>query len=204
MELNLTTVGILFAVLIVGYLIGLLEAFLKNSRKRRADQKTGEDMPSPDGEVEVIRAWRTGAGNLRLEMDGQKIENGKNIQPEQRRRLVNLLLDLRPWLETGSVTPGTTVRERPASRSSKPASEKADAGKPIAEPTSIVEQVDEILQARLEGTPLAAQGVRLQETPGGGVAIFVGLNKYDGIEEVPDKGIQAAIRQAIAEWERNR
>jgi hypothetical protein len=35
----------------------------------------------------------------------------------------------------------------------------------------------------------------------GGVEVYVGLNKYPSIDEVPDATIQNAIRAAIAEWE---
>ena len=33
------------------------------------------------------------------------------------------------------------------------------------------------------------------------MAVFVGLTRYSGIDEVPDPDIKAAIRAAIAEWE---
>jgi hypothetical protein len=33
------------------------------------------------------------------------------------------------------------------------------------------------------------------------VAVYVGLTRYNGIDEVPDPDIKTAIRAAIAEWE---
>jgi hypothetical protein len=42
----------------------------------------------------------------------------------------------------------------------------------------------------------------LEESPGGGVSVVVGINRYAGLGEVPDPDVQAAIRAAIAEWER--
>jgi len=205
MEWNLTTIGILLAVLIMGYLIGLLEAYIKNSRKRRPSPPSEERIPSPYGEMEVLRAWRNGAGGLHLEVDGQKIKSKEALQPEQRRRLVNLLLDLRPWLETGPATPEKIIQERPfAQPPAPPVPEKASAQAPAAAPTSIVAQIDEILQAKLADTTLAGRGIRLQESPGGGVAIYVGLKTYQGIDDIPDPEIQTIIRQAITEWERGR
>ncbi len=65
----------------------------------------------------------------------------------------------------------------------------------------MVGQIDAILQARLAGTTLAERGIRLMESTQGGAAIFVGLQRYAGVGEVPDPEVQAAIKAAIAEWE---
>ena len=42
----------------------------------------------------------------------------------------------------------------------------------------------------------------LQESIQGGVEVYVGLNKFDAVDDVPDQEIKAAIRSAIAEWEK--
>jgi hypothetical protein len=67
---------------------------------------------------------------------------------------------------------------------------------------SIVQQIDTVLQARLENTPLERQGIRLQESIQGGVEVYVGLEKYLSVDEVPDEVVKTAIRAAIAEWEK--
>jgi hypothetical protein len=64
-----------------------------------------------------------------------------------------------------------------------------------------VAQIDSVLQTRLAGTPLAEKGIRLQESPEGGVLVWVGVEKYGGIDDVPDAQIKTALRAAIAEWE---
>jgi hypothetical protein len=68
-------------------------------------------------------------------------------------------------------------------------------------PESIVTQIDARLQASLEGTHLAARGVRLVETPGEGISVQVGPESYPTIEDVPDPEVRQAIRQAVADWE---
>jgi hypothetical protein len=78
---------------------------------------------------------------------------------------------------------------------------KPDAEK-IAPTLSIVQQIDSVLQARLVGTPLAGQGIRLQESIQGGVEVYVGIKKFPTVDDVPDEAIKAAIRGAIAEWEK--
>jgi hypothetical protein len=65
----------------------------------------------------------------------------------------------------------------------------------------MVAQIDSVLQERLAGTPLADKGIRLQEALGGGVIFWVGVSKYESVEDVPDEPVQSAIRAAIAEWE---
>jgi uncharacterized membrane-anchored protein len=67
---------------------------------------------------------------------------------------------------------------------------------------SIVQQIDTVLQARLENTPLAGRGIRLQESIQGGVEVYVGSRKFLSIDDVSDEDVKAAIRSAIAEWEK--
>ena len=62
-------------------------------------------------------------------------------------------------------------------------------------------QIDSILQMRIAGTPLHEKGIKLQESPEGGVLVWVGLDKYQTVDEVPDEAIKTAIRSAIVEWE---
>ncbi len=70
-----------------------------------------------------------------------------------------------------------------------------------AEPRSIAAQVDEILQAKLEASPLAGQGIRLMDLPNQGMVIMVGLDKYPDIESVPDEEIKELLRASVADWE---
>jgi hypothetical protein len=67
---------------------------------------------------------------------------------------------------------------------------------------SLVQQIDQVLQSRLAGTPLGKRGIRLAEAPQGGAIVFVGQTQYDGVDKVTDPEIQGAIRSAIAEWEK--
>ena len=70
-----------------------------------------------------------------------------------------------------------------------------------SEPLSIAAQVDEILQGKLEASPLAGQGIRLMDLPNQGMVIMIGLDKYPDIESVPDDAIKELIRSSVAEWE---
>jgi hypothetical protein len=72
---------------------------------------------------------------------------------------------------------------------------------PEATPTSIVGQINMILQAHIANTPLATPGIILLESPSGGVNVYIGVEKYEGVDAVPNEEVKAAIRAAIAEWE---
>ncbi len=204
MEWTPITIGLLLSVLIIGYLIGLLEASLKRSKKEKppAGLPKSEPISSSGGEIEVLRAWRSSAGKVRLEMDGQRIDDKERLQTEQRRRLVNILLDLRPWLEFNLDSPPARMsQEQPVVPPVSAKTTQPSKGQPFTAPFSIVAQIDQILQNRLAGTPLAARGVRLQESPQGGAIVWVGVERFEGIDAVPDPEVKAAIRQAVAEWE---
>jgi hypothetical protein len=67
---------------------------------------------------------------------------------------------------------------------------------------SIVQQIDMVLQERLLNSPLAGRGIRLQESNQGSVEVYVGLQKFHAVDDVPDEEIKTAIRASIAEWEK--
>jgi len=205
MERNLTTIGLLLAVLIFGYLIGLLEARLKSAKKEKLSARPSAEktLPSLESKIEVLRAWRTNAGKLDLEMDGQRIEGKEMLQPEQHRRLGNLLLELRPWLEIApDLLPARSGQEQPAKPPIPPKTKGPKVEQPAVASFSIVEQIDQILQDKLTGTPLAGRGIHLQESPEGGVMVWVGLQRFEGIDAVHDPEVKAAIRQAVEAWEK--
>jgi hypothetical protein len=182
--------------------------------------------PVPLDEISVLDVSMAPNGELRLNMDGQSVDTSA-LDNEQRKRLIAILTKMRPWLEAPKSAP--PARSRPVSSPQGTSSEKSSSQRPVpastpslsskpspaakpaapapaeedtpATPGSIVAQIDSVLQARLAGTALADKGIRLQESPEGGVLVWVGINKYESIDDVPDKQIKATIRAAIATWE---
>ncbi len=172
----------------------------------------------------LLRLWLDAAERPALDLDGRRVDTAP-ISESNRKRLLALLTVMRPWIEgrPAAPSPAPAPAAPPASSSApaaprpltpptpKPAPAPAPAAGPVpaaakeekpAAPVSIVGQIDEILQARLAASPLANRAIRLQESPEGGVIVWVGLQKFAGVDEVTDPEVQSAIRDAIAEWER--
>ena len=66
---------------------------------------------------------------------------------------------------------------------------------------SIVEQINDIIQEKIPGTPLEETGIKLQETPKG-VLVWVGNQSYLGLDSLPEGDAKKIIRVAVAEWEK--
>jgi hypothetical protein len=67
---------------------------------------------------------------------------------------------------------------------------------------SLAEQIDEILQEKIRHTRLAHRGIRLATGIDNSLDVWVGLNKYEKLENVPDDEIRSAIQEAVHEWEK--
>lgn len=225
MQLNFTNLLIMLVVLFVGYGIGLfemhvrrkkkieeLEAALKMEQAKSAYMTPVPVAPPPSN----LRLWTDSNGTVNLDLDDAPIASPASSTPEQRRRLIFLLTQIRPWIEGGPAAPAAPAPQ-PAARmpAPAPAATPASAPKPAAPagpksgeapaappPTTIVGQIDAVLQARIASTPLANRRIQLTESPTGGVRVYVGLQYYEGVDTVPDPEVVAAIRAAIAEWEK--
>lgn len=284
MQLNLfIMIGIGLATMFFGYGFGLFEGRGQGYKKRKKEEAEEKKIqppvsapPAAPKENNLLRLIMDNGNQLRLEVDGQRADAAQ-LAPEQRKRIIDLLMKLRPWIDASASKPSAApqpVAARPipstpiatsnsgtgpiSQRMSKPKASTADAmpplprhtskhagtmaqtardegtkkkeaapipqpiSKPIAPvaaskpvlsrvevpskkgeaaPTTMVGQIDAILQAHLSSLPLENRVIRLIESPEGGVVVMVGLTKYNGVGEVSDPQIQAMIRAAIAEWE---
>lgn len=74
---------------------------------------------------------------------------------------------------------------------------------PAVKIKSILDEIDEILQRRIAGTPLAARRLRVYANPSGTTVFSIDGNAYESVELLPDEAARAAMAAAIAEWEKS-
>ncbi len=241
---TLVIIGIALAAMFFGYGFGLFEGRGQGYKKRQKEEASDPSLhaapaapqplppPSPSAQPaapapdrSLLRLTLDEQQRPCLDMDGQRIDTA-NIDPQQRRRLIDLMVVMRPWIESGPVQRAQPAAPPPppppAASSHRPtvppfegqlpvSSVPARMGtgplvpppapEPASTPTTMVGQIDAILQAKIAGTPLAGRSIRLVESAQGGAMVVVGLDRYAGVGEVPDPEVQAVIRAAIAEWE---
>jgi hypothetical protein len=219
MQITTTTFLLFLVIFCIGAAIGgLIERALK-----------GRSIPPPplppskkntlagEGDVEIFSAWRTRNNKVWLGMDGTRLNDKAALQPGQYQRLLNLVLDLRPWLESGQpATPKQESTQQPLHPSSptpgviqpafqakkKNEAPTGDTVEPAPDLDSIIQQIDKVLQARLATSAFKDRDVRLVEGPGGIVIIKDGINRYEGVDAIPDPEIKTLIQQAVADWEK--
>ena len=230
-------IGLAVVAMFFGYFFGLFEGRGQGYKKRQEEEpeKKGVEPgpeqlppatpPAPSDEIPVLDVSIDSAGKMRLKLAGERIETS-TINSDQRKRIIAVLTQIRPFLETSTLAPTSTPAPTPPPAPPRPVSPPKEApssgpspaaapslspkpapssdkskDEPVAAPQSIVEQIDDILQSQMVGTSLMDRGIRLQESPEGGVLVWVGMEKFEGVNEVPDEQIQAAIRAAISVWE---
>jgi hypothetical protein len=223
----LAIAGIALAAMFFGYGFGLFEGRSQGYKRRKAEEvQERKDQPPPTPMTVTVDdpgllRIKNENGLLALDLDGTRADTA-SLSPEQRRRLIEMLSLMRPWLEghsvpapapsiktsapppapiPASISPASSTPRQTPQPSPPRASTIAKEDRPSAPANSIVTQIDAILQTRLAGTPLADRGVFLTQSPEGGVIVYVGLTRYTGVEDVPDPEVKAAIRAAISEWE---
>jgi hypothetical protein len=121
--------------------------------------------------VQVGDREYTSADELKVSADWNRVEYAAS--------------DLNKWLSRGGLD--ERIPER-------------DHEKIPQQPTSMIEQINEILQQQLAESPQENQAIRLIEGPGGTVRVLVGVHSY-AFDEVPDSDVQKVIREAVAAWE---
>ncbi len=184
---------------IAGYVLGMVDNRVTKAVKEKADQAAAEDAKQaaevskrPDEHV-VLRVLIDLALKWHIELDGMRVEPDA-MTPEQRTRLVNTVVQIRPWIDAkpASVPTSAPVSAAPASQPVAPVQATPDLhslkwllptpdhssaqqlrfyarhaqpaairrSKILNSPRlSIVAMIDEVLQKKLVGTPLAEKGV---------------------------------------------
>ena len=179
----LAIIGIALAAMFFGYGFGLFEGRGQGYKKRKAEEEQEpkekrEPTPGPlPVTVEVddpgLLRIKNENGYLTLDLDGTRVDTS-SLSPDQRKRLIEMLNVIRPWLENKSAPPMVTPPAYPqpapvldarqgtprpaiqpvAQTQDRPSASTARSDRPAAPASSIVGQIDAILQQHLVGTPL--------------------------------------------------
>jgi hypothetical protein len=112
----------------------------------------------------------------------------------------NSLAEIASWVrEDPPKVPGRTSAfcfpKSPAAEK-KPLNQKPT----LPQAVSMVEQINDIIQEKIQLTGQAHLSVRLIENLQGEVKALVGVESYP-LDAIPDPGVQALIRDCVAEWE---
>ncbi len=217
----------------IGFALGYI-FFTLTSRREPESQPASEKQalpepavapplpaPPPDpGISEVARLWFDRSDQkLVVGIGSQVIRTPEALSLEDRQRLESAAGQLSTWFSPLQVEapgpahipiPEPAPAVKKASYSLNPVNVvmnavEADMKKlPDETDQSIALQVNKILQEKLIGTPLEKRGVALSETRDHDLVVRIGLEKFTGLDAVPDEEIKTIIREAVQEWEATR
>lgn len=167
-------------------------------------------MPEHSAEAdELLRVWRDrSTGALSVALDGRRVSAADALSDaDLRDRLSAIVSDLSELLAlpdaASLIAPDPAPSERPVRRQIR----RAALGQTRVEPDetgprSIADQIEDLLQSRLEREP-AFQGRAIHVRPSGqgGVSIVVDDRRYDGIGEIDDPEVRALLEDVVRGWE---
>lgn len=219
------TIFLLFvglACLVAGYLLGRANAAGQPEHKTERDKP---EKPLRKDLIEAGRIWRgIRSGDFYPELDGKVFRSPSEMTENQQERFTRLLEVLKSWAEpsiekpvkspsplqedaVGVASPDAQTMSGDNRISFNPIKVFTDvvgveANKSPSTHKSIVAQVDEILQEKLEDSPLSSRGIVMKDSLDGGLLVQVGLQQYSSINDVPDPEIRQLLKESVEEWER--
>lgn len=179
-----------------------------------------------------VRLWVDAEYGLEVELHGQPCDSAQSLRLEDRQFMTALAGEWLRWLGApapttpapASAPPAVPMpAPRPAAPAASAAPAAAEPAKPSlslnplkglmpakkpaepevkAAPASIAGQIDEILQEILEKAPEGTPAVRLMDDPREGVVVWVGAQKFLGVDTITDPLARKLVQTAVAEWER--
>lgn len=129
------------------------------------------------------------SGDLIVQVGDREYTTAEDLQSSTDwTRLEYAASDLNAWINTPAPqpSPGTEAEGEVKGIESKP--------------SSMIEQINSILQQSIEAGGHSDLAVRLIEGPGGMARVLIGVHSYE-IGEVPDPEVRDLIRIAVAAWE---
>jgi hypothetical protein len=194
--------------LIVGVVFGLLVGRTK-ARSDDADPEPEAESSAASPPADALYIWRDSETKDFVLQFGERVyRSSDDLTPREKETFSALFDRMKTWLGVSTAPPEASPigpisqpeEEKPSITAAGVISSMVPSG-PEPPPSSIVAQIDEILQKKLAASSLKDRGIALQETIKGGMQIIVGLEKYDDIDSVPEEEIRVIIRASVSEWE---
>jgi hypothetical protein len=210
---------VLFA-LAIGFFLGLflisLDApFLRKLflKEESGDTPTPEDTETGIGEMDdeieikkpsptsqlVLKVWQEEGQAPVYEQDGKYLE--KEDLPQDILNVITIHAEETAEPEKPKSIP-EPIEAEPVSKA--PQEPEEDEEETEIKMLSVVDEVNEILQRKLHGSPMAGKGIHLMENHNKEIRFWVGLESFNDVSEIPDPEIRALIDAAVKEWEQNR
>jgi hypothetical protein len=93
------------------------------------------------------------------------------------------------------------IRSPSPNRQRRPVAAPRSSAASPTEPLKLIEEIDALLQERLQERPdLARRKIRLAQDIEGQLLIYVGMQQYQSTDEIPDQEVSAFIRETIKMW----
>ena len=110
---------------IAGYLVGILDrwftqTFVKKREKTPPPVAENQKEQNVAGEHTVLKVTVDPALKWHVELDGSRLEDPAALIPEQRQRMVNVVVQMRPWID-GKPAPAAVPAPVPAPIPASPA-----------------------------------------------------------------------------------
>lgn len=216
---------------LVGLAIGFLAGLLVSSLRGESAVRDSDATVSIDRQLEVSLGQDALRNQLIVQIDGKAVQSSTDLNQEKRQHLLTLGHDFLAWIgneqpaglapkpdtrqpqievspqsrETGWETRKTNSLVKPPGISFTSAITRLVQGEKHTgspeEQTSMVEQINAILQVKLENSPFVGHGISLLESPVGGVVVVVGKETYPDVSAVPDEQIRRIIQKSVQQWE---
>ena len=221
MQTALLVFIVIFA-LAIGFFLGLfllsMNSPVLNKLFQKDDTESEEMLPGSGektlaGTIESAPQIKKPSPNSRLVMQVWKEEgkppvydlNGTYVDKD---KLPQEVLNIITVQQEASSTPEPQTPIQPQSPVEDalvpPEIEAEEEGEPEVKMLSVVDEVNDILQKKLHGSPLAGKGIHLMENHNKEIRFWVGLNSYNDVEEIPDQEVQNIIDESVREWEKSR
>lgn len=150
-------------------------------------------QPEPDAPPASVSLARDPAsGKLIIKHGDKKFTSMRELKNSPVWEHVGPLLEeLHAWMVI--VPPGGV----PSARGAEVVSEPTKKAPPAS---SMIAQINEILEEKLAQSASAPQGVHLGEAADGSIRVFIGVEGF-AMDDVPNPEVRQLIREAVAEWE---